>query len=464
MYLREITVRNIKCFDEITLDFSSPLGADDDAPVRRWTVILGENGLGKSSLLHSMAIALAGPNAMRELVPAADGWVRTGVNYGEVNALLEPTEGDAPLSIRPKQRPYRAKFAVTGPDTAALPAALQEVASFPLVTDWAGIGTKREMEQAQSDMSRLRKSAYLEGNTGWFACGYGPFRRLSGGSQEAERVLQAGRRSARFVTLFREDAGLASTTSWLVMLYNTARDGDRKSGRALELMRHVLEKDFLAEEAKLVVNATGVRLKIGDREPIGFYDLSAGYRSMLALGVDLLRWLVDAFPESANPLEERGVVLIDELDAHLHPQWQRRIGEWLLAKFPRLQFIVVTHSPFLARVQPEGNILLHRREGRVVAETGPARVADWRIEQVLTDLFDLPTVRSVQFENSLQELLRLRAQEATGLDGAAQVRLDELEGWAMTLPVSIEDPTQRAQAERIRAAVTAHAEEFEALE
>jgi energy-coupling factor transporter ATP-binding protein EcfA2 len=464
MYLRAIKVRNIKCFDEITIDFASPPDSTGGLPVRRWTVILGENGLGKSSLLQSMAIVLAGPSAMRELVPAADGWVRAGATHGEVYAMLESSEGDAPHSEPRKKEPYRASFAVTGPDTTRLPPELQEASSYPVITEWTGKGTKSTKWDVQRDMSLLKKTAYAEGKTGWFACGYGAFRRLSGNSQDADKLFLAGRRSARFVTLFREDSGLAGATIWLVRLYNTARDGDEKSARSLDLARHVLERDFLAEEARLVVDAVEARLKIGDREPIGFYDLSAGYRSMLALGVDLLRWLVDAFPESANPLEERGVVLIDELDAHLHPQWQRQIGEWLLAKFPRLQFIVVTHSPFLARVQPEGNILLHRREGRVVAETGPARVADWRIEQVLTDLFDLPTVRSVQFENHLQELLRLRAQKAKGLTAEAQARLDELEGWALSLPLPIEDPSDRARAERVQAEVAARAAEIEALE
>ncbi len=352
MYLREVTIRNIKCFDEITLNFSAPSSGDEaDAPVRRWTVILGENGLGKSSLLQSIAVPLAGPGAMRELVPVAEGWVRLGESYGEIEAELAWSDGDAQLPHWPKKTPYHPSFVVTGPDPNKLPAVLQEVSSIPVIVDWAGEREGRERETASKQMSRLKKTAYAEGKPGWFACGYGPFRRLSGGSQDADRILYSGRRSARFVTLFREDAALTSATEWLVKLHNTGREGDEASNRSLEVVQAAFAKDFLLEAVKLQVDARHASLQFAKGDPIPFSALSDGYRSMLALGIDLMRWLIAAFPTSDNPLEERGVVLIDELDAHLHPQWQRRIGEWLRAKFPRLQFIIVTHSPFLAQVQ-----------------------------------------------------------------------------------------------------------------
>jgi len=76
--------------------------------------------------------------------------------------------------------------------------------------------------------------------------------------------------------------------------------------------------------------------------------LSDGYRSVLALAGDLIWRLIQAFPDSTNPLAEPGVVLIDELDIHLHPSWHREIPGWLRAQFPNLQFFVATHSPLIA--------------------------------------------------------------------------------------------------------------------
>ena len=77
-------------------------------------------------------------------------------------------------------------------------------------------------------------------------------------------------------------------------------------------------------------------------------SLSDGYRSILALAGDLIWRLIEAFPTSNDPLKEAGVVLIDELDIHLHPTWQRVIASWLQSVFPNLQFIVATHSPLIA--------------------------------------------------------------------------------------------------------------------
>ena len=78
--------------------------------------------------------------------------------------------------------------------------------------------------------------------------------------------------------------------------------------------------------------------------------MSDGYRSVLALSGDLVWRLIVGFPRQEQLLVEgkEGVVLIDELDIHLHPIWQRDIALWLRKQFPKLQFIVATHSPFIA--------------------------------------------------------------------------------------------------------------------
>lgn len=465
MYLREITIRDIKCFDEIKLDFAEPASKDGaEAPVRRWTVILGENGLGKSSLLQCIAVPLAGPWAMRELVPVAEGWVRFGEGYGHIQAVLERSDGDAQGPARHKRTQYQPTFVVTGGDLSKAPAALQDEGAVPTIMEWTRDVGGREREAAERQVSWLRRYAYAEATTGWFACGYGPFRRMSEGSAETTRILESGRRAARFVTLFRRDAALTGAVDWLVSLHNTAREGNEASARSLALVHAVFSKDFLLEPVQLQVDARHASLRFAQGEPVPFSALSDGYRSMLALGIDLMRWLLAAFPTSDDPLAERGVVLIDELDAHLHPRWQRRIGEWLLARFPRLQFIVVTHSPFLAQVRPEGNLLLRRVEGRVVVQQGPTQASDWRIDQVLTDLFDLSSARSVAFERRLEDLVDLRTKAKTrALDGADRTRAAQLEAWANDLPAALEDRDDQELAARLQKEIQRRKREVGAL-
>ena len=355
MFIQRIRIDDIKCFKRLDLDFVDKRDPDG---IRRWTVILGPNGLGKSTLLQAIAIALAGPTPMRELLPRAESWARDGCPYGRIEATLLWSEGDQQLPRWPKKTPYTIHFAVTGSNLEALPDSIRPFGS-EAIAEWSGEGTSQQREQSSKALSRLKQTAYAEDKLGWLGCGYGPFRRLTGGSQAADQILYTERRAARYVSLFREDAALSRAESWLVQLYNLGRDGDTFSVNALALVKQAFDSHFLLQPAALEVDARSATLKLGEAAPVPLTALSDGYRAMLALGLDLVRHMLTAFPNSIDPLAEPGVVLIDELDAHLHPNWQRLIGGWLLEKFPRLQFIIATHSPFLTQVWPGSNFSPH---------------------------------------------------------------------------------------------------------
>jgi predicted ATP-binding protein involved in virulence len=91
---------------------------------------------------------------------------------------------------------------------------------------------------------------------------------------------------------------------------------------------------------------------------------------VLALSGDLVWRLIQSFPETKDPLHEEGVVLIDELDIHLHPLWQRDIAQLLQAQFPNLQFIVATHSPLIASGAGEkaATFRFSMSEGKAIVE------------------------------------------------------------------------------------------------
>ncbi len=101
-----------------------------------------------------------------------------------------------------------------------------------------------------------------------------------------------------------------------------------------------VEFDSISGEGRIYFNVNGT--------VVPTTSLSDGYRSVLALSGDLVWRLLNTFPDSSNPLHEEGVVLLDELDIHLHPKWQRYIAESLRNQFPNIQFIVATHSPLIA--------------------------------------------------------------------------------------------------------------------
>ena len=104
-------------------------------------------------------------------------------------------------------------------------------------------------------------------------------------------------------------------------------------------------------------------------EKLALDQLSGGYRAVLALAADLAWRMAQGNPHLDDPLESEAIVLIDEVDLHLHPSWQQRILDDLVRTFPKAQFVVSTHSPqVLTTVGPEHIVELYRGEdGRVVA-------------------------------------------------------------------------------------------------
>lgn len=100
--------------------------------------------------------------------------------------------------------------------------------------------------------------------------------------------------------------------------------------------------------------------------------MSDGYRSILSLTFELIRQLVRSygskkvfrnFNQNQYFIDMPGVVLIDEIDAHLHPTWQAKIGQWFTKVFPKIQFIVTTHSPLICRAAETGTIWRLRAPG-----------------------------------------------------------------------------------------------------
>ena len=114
-------------------------------------------------------------------------------------------------------------------------------------------------------------------------------------------------------------------------------------------------------------------------EDLELDQLSGGYLIMLALAADLARRMAQGNPHLDDPLQSEAVVLIDEVDLHLHPRWQQRVLTDLTGAFPNAQFIVSTHSPpVLTTVKPEHIVQLYRHNGTIHAgrEVGPTYGAE----------------------------------------------------------------------------------------
>ncbi len=160
---------------------------------------------------------------------------------------------------------------------------------------------------------------------------------------------------------------------------------------------------------------------------VAILDLSDGYRSFLALAIDILRHLegsthdLDRFieTEGGEPrIVAEGVILVDEVDAHLHPFWQREIGFRLRRTFPKMQFIVTSHSPFVAQAASDNGLFVLRStkaEGAVNVEQPLDSVKGWRVDQILTSpLFGLNATRDEETESLIREHADLIAKRTWG--------------------------------------------------
>ncbi len=170
-------------------------------------------------------------------------------------------------------------------------------------------------------------------------------------------------------------------------------------------------------------------------------DLSLGYRTSMAWMVDFASRMFDLYPESENPLAEPAVVLIDEIDLHLHPKWQRELIDYLTNLFSNTQFIVTTHSPLIVQsaVARDANIIVCQRErDHVVIEQITENLKNMRVDQILTaDYFNLPTARPKNIEPFLKE--RQKILSKAKLTKKDEKRLEELEERIGSVPV-MENP------------------------
>jgi len=288
-----------------------------------------------------------------------------------------------------------------------------------------------------------------DNNVGWFSAGFGPFRRFTGGNSDFHKLYSSHPRLARHLSVFGEDVALTEALTWLRDLRFKQLESQGQNTLLDRVKNFINQEGFLPFGAKLIeVNSEQVVFRDGAGVAIPVLELSDGYRSVLSLTFELIRQMAACFPnhelfdETGTTIIIPGVVLIDEVDVHLHPNWQRAIGPWLCRLFPQVQFIVTTHSPFVCQQatsvwklpDPGSDEDFKRLRGEELTRLlyGDATLA------LETPAFGLISNRSDDANALLDELATLNRKAAQGqLDEAGIAKRTELQN--LLRPVLPED-------------------------
>ncbi len=169
---------------------------------------------------------------------------------------------------------------------------------------------------------------------------------------------------------------------------------------------------------------------------VGISALSLGYKTTLAWTLDLAWRLYENYPDSDDPLKEPAIVLIDELDLHLHPKWQLRIMDDLTETFPNVQFIATSHSPLLVQSASTTNFaVIQKYNDEVVIENEPIVIKSWRVDQILnSELFGLTNFRDKETEDLYKQ--RDELLNKTKRNSKEEAELRQLEEKILALPTA----------------------------
>ena len=389
IWLHRIEIENFKALSRLELQFPSPAPAPGavhadgsvvepslDRPAGEpWLMLLGENAVGKSSVLRAIALALMPPSQQRRFAPDPRQWVTQGSRARSGMIRLEFTVGAQPIELHFSRRRSTVERKGEFPDVAVL-----------------GYGSTRLLPRSTGRRAR-------------------PERR-------------------RLQNLFDSRAPLRDAERWL------ATPSDVKA-RDFNLMATSLKQLLsLSDEDRIARRGGSLFAKLHGRQtPIR--SLSDGYQSMLALAFDMM---LNLSKTTVDMEAAEGVVLLDELEVHLHPRWKIAIVGALRNLFPRVRFITTTHDPLCVQGLHKGELHVMTRQGddhRVAIEQFDVPAGS-RADQILTGAWfgvastrDPETVAMMREHSTLlQKGARTPADDTrfASLDRELRHRIDEYVG------------------------------------
>lgn len=373
----------------------------------RTTVLVGKNGTGKSAVLDGLAALLSPlPDHLQREVGGSQKrtsrplWAEDVTNWLDRTSIALEVEhqGQTYAWTRTAERTLRGR-------TKELRSSDEERGPGALVKKWLPAETEKWKTAA------IPMAVFYPTNRAVLDVPY-RIRTRHKFDQVDAWSLQAGESQFRlFFEWFRDKEDLENQ----IRLRSKAKHRDRELEavrRAISILVPGLD-DLRVERAPLRMVVTK------EKRDVEVSQLSDGEKCLLAMVADLARRLTLANPAGVNPLEGEGIVLIDEIELHLHPAWQRTVVADLSRTFPGCQFIISTHSPqVLGDVRPEDVHVLQSGRGGVEA-IRPGASFGRDSNRILEDLMGVPDRRQ---ETKAQLAMLFKLIDAGRLEEARELR------------------------------------------
>ena len=360
MKFKRLSLLNFRGIESLSVDFTE-----------RITAFVGVNGVGKSAVLDALAISLSqltwriNGHPLKSRPSALDD-TRHGADFARIELTVELRGAE----LRWATVTNRKKGVHTDPlrksDLEALNEAVRQLSA-----EWAHVEGDRQ------DPYNLPLAVYYDVNRAVLDIPMRVREQLRNNPYEVyqDALDHGGADFKRFFIWFRNREDYEN---------EQRRDHPQFRDRALEAVRSAVLA--FTEFRDLRIRRSPLRMTVVKRGlELNVAQLSDGERNMLALVGDMARRLSVLNPGLQNPNEGAGVALIDEIDLHLHPRWQREVMAKLEATFPNCQFVISTHSPqVLGELKPDSVVLL--RDGKLVGH--PQASYGLSSGQVLEEIMD----------------------------------------------------------------------------
>ncbi|NOQ36632.1 MAG: AAA family ATPase [Methylococcaceae bacterium] len=411
MQIKKLTLKNFMRFADLAIDFAPQSEQQSNV-----TVFIGNNGAGKTSILKSLVLSLSW------LVARIERERGSGSPISELDILNGASFAQIMLEVEHDSQSFQWSLAKTAK------------------------GRKKQAESSLIDTSKLADFFRIDDSTETKELPlplmvYYPvdrsvldvplkiqtkhsFEQIEG----YDNALSQGVDFRRFFEWFRdrEDVQNEIANSFDGLLDPATMKGfleklkSHKDKQLTSVRRAIYS--FIPEFSNLKIQRKPslkmVVDKKGEKKPLNILQLSQGEKSLMALVGDIARRLAMMNPDLENPLEGKGVVLIDEIDMHLHPKWQRSIVSNLQKTFPNCQFILTTHSPAVVSDSP--NLLVYELDdgevnsapnlygmevNQVLLQGMDAEIINEDVQQKLDDILD--SIQEQQFDNARKKLEKL---------------------------------------------------------